>query len=662
MVASTTSTEEHKSAKKSSPSTVKSSARNSAKSSKGVSSKSRFANSKAKGRADMAKEQDVLKPQTLEKTNDKAGESVKPNNKAKVESNMNTKAIWDIEFNDTKLRKVNFANHLVKVKDHENFPNMPLALYKHQGLGSIFKSFEDDSVCSAKFIYSLERIGSDKGQKKNFKSIMEQLYRICCDGALVEIRALTPYYVEHSGDPTIMRTVTEEKLRYFDRDYANNVLAKDERNALAISDLHDINVPFALTEELAKELYQNDDTQAERPIEYLKKLPNFKILKSMLKMDQALQESILNSKFPSEKALLEYIKANIEHVQYQTFYLCVKKPDLTKIAPQKTSGTTSLVSALADTKLYKEYAFCRMDNIDPFILRVRDVENKSMFLSRSLLNSGVWEYQESRLVVSFINLIASIKGSVNVANIGANIGWYTIIAGLCNSKAKVDCFEPTPDTLEYLAHNVHLNKLGDRVTIYPFALSNKKEELKFYIDEDNDGSNSLAEWDRNDSLIPGHKVITVPCETMDNVYLNKDKSLWPDFCVVDVEGHESLLFEGAQGMFNAGFRPLILTEFAPSLMALRGDKRFFDDLMKKYGYKAYVVLTNQAINELIANNQDVSNLNVSEVSYEYVDELYKNLSHDNPNCYYNDILFVPPSYKCNNGSISVTKETFNLKG
>lgn len=561
------------------------------------------------------------------------------------------KSITDLDFNDRTLRRVNFANHLVKFDGFENFPNMPFSLYKDKGLGSIFKPFEDDSVCEAKFIYSLERIGSDKSQKKNLKAIMEQLYRICCDGALIEIRAALPQFLEESGDPTVVRSITENKLRFFDRDYAGRVLVADERLRLSVSDLHDIN-----SQHNWNDIATNMDPEEERTVSYLSKLPNFKFIKSTKKLHPVLAEALSNSHFTSKEEVMNFIEQNSRFVLYNTYYLCVRKPQVNADAKaSKDAHAEGLPSSDEPKELvsYNEFALCQTDEISSFIMRVHDISKYNMFVSRSLIQSGIWEVEETRLVTSFTRLIANLLGEVKIGNYGANLGWYSLIAAFSHPNVTVDAFEPTPETLEYLAHNVHLHKLGDRIKIYPYALSNKEENSKFYVDEDNDGSNSLMEYNRIDSRKPGHKVINVNCTTLDKIYLEKDVKEWPDFIVVDVEGHEGLLFEGSKGMFDKGYRPLIMVEFCPALLALRGDHCFYRQLLGDYGYSAFVVMTQSLVQQAREDGQLSDGLNIVPVDLEYLDNLYHNLSSGQNEAFYNDIIFVPDYFSCEDGKITL---------
>lgn len=64
--------------------------------------------------------------------------------------------------------------------------------------------------------------------------------------------------------------------------------------------------------------------------------------------------------------------------------------------------------------------------------------------------------------------IDSFSGSSVLWDIGANIGLYSIYAGI--RKVRVVAFEPSPFNLEFLTRNVNLNSLQEVVTVMPIAV------------------------------------------------------------------------------------------------------------------------------------------------------------------------------------------------
>jgi hypothetical protein len=72
--------------------------------------------------------------------------------------------------------------------------------------------WEDDSVDEIKLFHVLEHLGQ---QTDVFLSIIREMYRVCRDGARIEIRVPHPRSDYYLGDPTHVRPVTGEMLDLF---------------------------------------------------------------------------------------------------------------------------------------------------------------------------------------------------------------------------------------------------------------------------------------------------------------------------------------------------------------------------------------------------------------------------------------------------------------
>lgn len=70
----------------------------------------------------------------------------------------------------------------------------------------------DDAADTVKLIHVLEHLGQ---QPATFLAILSELWRVCCDGALVHIEVPHPRSDEFLGDPTHVRPVTPDTLALF---------------------------------------------------------------------------------------------------------------------------------------------------------------------------------------------------------------------------------------------------------------------------------------------------------------------------------------------------------------------------------------------------------------------------------------------------------------
>jgi len=161
-----------------------------------------------------------------------------------------------------------------------------------------------------------------------------------------------------------------------------------------------------------------------------------------------------------------------------------------------------------------------------------------------IISSGVFSYwlgcYESEKQKSFIKQIKS--GDV-VYDIGANVGFYTLLASkLVEDRGRVYAFEPLPRNIFYLKKHISLNKLKN-VEIIETAVSDKEGEENF-LEADSVTS-------RLDS-VGSFKVKTI---SLDNLVKNK-KILPPNVMKIDVEGAELKVLLGVKDIIEK-YKPII---------------------------------------------------------------------------------------------------------
>src|SRR6266700_1510309 len=87
------------------------------------------------------------------------------------------------------------------------------------------------------------------------------------------------------------------------------------------------------------------------------------------------------------------------------------------------------------------------------------------FISQRIKNRGSWEPFETGIMISLLR-----PGDVFI-DIGANIGWYTVMSALTVGRSgHVFAFEPAGDNADLLERNVALNRL-DNVKLFRCALA-----------------------------------------------------------------------------------------------------------------------------------------------------------------------------------------------
>ena len=146
--------------------------------------------------------------------------------------------------------------------------------------------------------------------------------------------------------------------------------------------------------------------------------------------------------------------------------------------------------ALANPSLVTSGAKSFMSTGDAvFVMSVYDPGEESMYASRNIINVGFIEPFESEVAATFFNMLGQKHETFTVANIGANLGWYSILAARTSAGVKVDAFEPAPQSLRLLRNTIAINDLAHIIAVHDVALSDEKGSVDFYVYESNAGGN-----------------------------------------------------------------------------------------------------------------------------------------------------------------------------
>ena len=156
-------------------------------------------------------------------------------------------------------------------------------------------------------------------------------------------------------------------------------------------------------------------------------------------------------------------------------------------------------------------------------------------------------------------LIANVKPGHVVVDIGANHGYYTVMAALLSGPSgRIYAFEPNPSVLAQLVQHLSLNGLDGRVEIAECALSDEnRQAVEFFLPADgtfNTGAASLVrDWDPRELLgdptatdrtpIDRKRTILVETQTFDR-WRQTTRLDTIDFMKIDVERAEDRVLGG----------------------------------------------------------------------------------------------------------------------
>jgi len=170
-----------------------------------------------------------------------------------------------------------------------------------------------------------------------------------------------------------------------------------------------------------------------------------------------------------------------------------------------------------------------------------------------------------------------IKEGDTVVDVGANIGYYTILfSKLVGDMGRVFAFEPDPVNFAILKKNIALNNCAN-VVLEQKAVSNKSGKLTLYINDENRGDHRI--YDSGDE----RKTVEIEVTRLDD-YVKSPIN----FLKMDVQGAEIFVLEGAEQTLQKSKTLKIFSEFWPTAIkeALREPMDFFS-ILKNAGFSFF---------------------------------------------------------------------------
>ena len=195
------------------------------------------------------------------------------------------------------------------------------------------------------------------------------------------------------------------------------------------------------------------------------------------------------------------------------------------------------------------------------------------YISRDIATYYCWEPDETKFLGNYI------KKGMNVVDIGANIGYYTLLfSKWVNQEGKVFSFEPDPDNFQLILKNIEANQCKN-ITALNKAISNNSGPTFLYLSEDNNfGDHRLT--DAFPYEINSHrKKIEIESIKLDD-FFSIDKKI--DLIKMDIQGSEILALNGMNDVINNNKKLAIFTEFWPYAIEKTGfsPKESFEKLVQ----------------------------------------------------------------------------------
>lgn len=166
---------------------------------------------------------------------------------------------------------------------------------------------------------------------------------------------------------------------------------------------------------------------------------------------------------------------------------------------------------------------------------------------RMYIMPGVWEELTTEMFKKVI------KEGDTVVDVGANIGYFTLLATrLVSRSGKVYAFEPEPRNYNLLLKNIEVNRYDNIVTVQK-AVSNVTETVRLFLDDKDTGAHTIYQPDTE------RKFIDVQSVTLDEFF--KDKKHPIDVIKMDIEGAEMAALLGMKRIIRENKNLKMFVEF-----------------------------------------------------------------------------------------------------
>jgi FkbM family methyltransferase len=224
--------------------------------------------------------------------------------------------------------------------------------------------------------------------------------------------------------------------------------------------------------------------------------------------------------------------------------------------------------------------------IGPHVMHINPLDAGVSF---PLLRRGVYEKTETALFKK------CISRGMRVLDVGANIGYYTLIAArLVGGNGNVFAFEPEGENFALLKKNVEANGYTN-TTLVQKALSDRTAGTEMFLSPANKGDHRIYRTGE------GRPSIEIDAVRLDDFFSNPDETF--DFIKMDIQGAEPAALRGMTRLLGRNGKLTLVTEFWPSGIRLSGSSpRSFLQELAGHGFHVFVI--DEKENRLLSASAD----------------------------------------------------------
>lgn len=198
-------------------------------------------------------------------------------------------------------------------------------------------------------------------------------------------------------------------------------------------------------------------------------------------------------------------------------------------------------------------------------------------ISGNIAFHGFYEWQLTRRVID------AARGGGCFVDVGANMGYFSLLWAAFAPAGKVFAFEPSPRNVQLLANNVALNGFADRVTVVPKAAGHQPGSIRFDI-----GPSEQTGWGRIANGECG-SAIEVPLVRLDEELGDREIAVLK----IDTEGADALVIKGAEALLKRQRIATIFFEQHPLMAQLGIREGEAQAYLRGFGYHCQEIDDNE---------------------------------------------------------------------
>jgi FkbM family methyltransferase len=215
-----------------------------------------------------------------------------------------------------------------------------------------------------------------------------------------------------------------------------------------------------------------------------------------------------------------------------------------------------------------------------------DVEAGTIWISRQdqvmrpyMQKARTWEPEEGQLLCSLI------RPGERFLDIGANVGYFTVLLAKAMPGITIDSVEPDPDNLRALEFNLWVNRV--EAQIWPLALDDTDRHLLLSGNQTNLGDLRVGRLAGSNGSAPSQveegldEQWAVPSASGNEVFAGRSF----DVIKIDVQGWEFAVLDGLTDVLDRSPGVRIVAEFQPGI--LRSQHRVPTDVLASYRSNGY---------------------------------------------------------------------------